>query len=208
MTKLYTYIMTVDSGLAPNPFGGWCTLAVCTPNHQPIAANKGDWIAGFSSKQSGHKFIYIMRITEIIHMNDYFRDERFDFKKPNMQGNWQQQCGDNMYYQDENHRWIQLDNPFHKDLKDQDTKKPLVYVSNDFCYLGKDRVSILDEFKYLVGGRGCRVNHPELLQEKFLDWVSCNFEFGQQGLPLNADFDTCKPCKNPSNLHQKNSCNT
>jgi hypothetical protein len=33
-TKLRSYIVRVDTGLAPNPFWGFCTLALCTPNHQ------------------------------------------------------------------------------------------------------------------------------------------------------------------------------
>jgi hypothetical protein len=69
MNKLYTYIVKIDSGLAPNPFGGWCTLAVCTPNHQGSAVKPGDWIAGFSPKEAGYQFIYAMRVDERIHMN-------------------------------------------------------------------------------------------------------------------------------------------
>ena len=30
------YIAVLDTGLAPNPFWGYCTLAVCTPNHMGI----------------------------------------------------------------------------------------------------------------------------------------------------------------------------
>ena len=28
MTTLCTYVLTSDTGLAPNPYWGWCTLAV------------------------------------------------------------------------------------------------------------------------------------------------------------------------------------
>ena len=31
--KICTYTMTSDTGFAPNPFYGYCTLAACTPNH-------------------------------------------------------------------------------------------------------------------------------------------------------------------------------
>ena len=40
--KLYSYIVVHDAGLAPNPFYGWCTLAVCTPNHMGVKVTKGD----------------------------------------------------------------------------------------------------------------------------------------------------------------------
>jgi hypothetical protein len=51
MSDLYSYIVRQDTGLAPNPFWGWCTLAVCTPNHQGSKAKRGDWVAGFLSKE-------------------------------------------------------------------------------------------------------------------------------------------------------------
>lgn len=47
--KLYSYIVKTDKGLAPNPFWGWCTLALCTPNHMGIKANQSDWIVGFTN---------------------------------------------------------------------------------------------------------------------------------------------------------------
>ena len=31
--KLLKYVMTSDKGLAPNPYFGVCSLALCTPNH-------------------------------------------------------------------------------------------------------------------------------------------------------------------------------
>ena len=68
MDDLYTYIMRHDSGLAPNPFWGWCTLAVCTPNHQGSRVQPGDWIAGFQDKAHGYKFVYAMEVSERIHI--------------------------------------------------------------------------------------------------------------------------------------------
>ena len=32
--KLLKYVMTSDKGLAPNPYFGVCSLALCTPNHR------------------------------------------------------------------------------------------------------------------------------------------------------------------------------
>jgi hypothetical protein len=64
MGQLYTYVVKNDTGLAPNPFLGWCTLAVCTPNHQGSKVEPGGWIAGFLDKQHGHKFLYAMEVSE------------------------------------------------------------------------------------------------------------------------------------------------
>ena len=30
-----------DTGFAPNPFWGYCTLAVCTPNHMGVQTSEG-----------------------------------------------------------------------------------------------------------------------------------------------------------------------
>ena len=56
--------MTDDTGLAPNPYYGWCTLAVCTPNHQGARLINGDWVAGFLTKERDYKFVYLFQIEE------------------------------------------------------------------------------------------------------------------------------------------------
>lgn len=50
--------MTFETGLAPNPFGRWCTLAVCTPNHCNAQLEIGDWIVGHSEINECNKLIY------------------------------------------------------------------------------------------------------------------------------------------------------
>ena len=37
MVKLYSYIVAVDSGFAPNPFHGFCTIATCKPRIRKTA---------------------------------------------------------------------------------------------------------------------------------------------------------------------------
>ncbi|WP_155628852.1 Nmad2 family putative nucleotide modification protein [Burkholderia stagnalis] len=53
--KLLKYVMTSDSGLAPNPYFGVCSLALCTPNHMNAKLKPGDWIVGHSCKATGHR---------------------------------------------------------------------------------------------------------------------------------------------------------
>lgn len=50
--KLYRYVMTYDTGLAPNPYHGYCTLALCKPQIRRTA-QVGDWIMGFGSVSAG-----------------------------------------------------------------------------------------------------------------------------------------------------------
>ena len=49
--KYFAYILAFDSGFAPNPFYGYCTLADCKPKIRK-QAQVGDWIIGLGSKKS------------------------------------------------------------------------------------------------------------------------------------------------------------
>jgi hypothetical protein len=48
---IYTYRLDHDLGLAPNPFGKFCTLTVCKPKIRNSKKLKlGDWVIGTGSK--------------------------------------------------------------------------------------------------------------------------------------------------------------
>lgn len=61
--RLYSYTITHDTGFAPNPFWGWCTLATCKPQIRRTA-QVGDWIAGLSPKATGNRLVYAMQVSE------------------------------------------------------------------------------------------------------------------------------------------------
>ncbi len=48
---IYSYVLRYDDGVAPNPFFGFCTLAVCKPVIRR-KAQVGDWIIGTGSKEN------------------------------------------------------------------------------------------------------------------------------------------------------------
>lgn len=185
MMTLCTYVLTKDTGLAPNPFWGSCTLAVCTPNRQGAKVGIGDWIAGFSPAADGNRLIYAMQLSERIHMNDYFRDPRYAVKKPNLRGTWEQRCGDNFYSQGPDGTWIQHRNRFHlgPEYLAKDTRNPFVYVSKTFWYFGAAAASVPPEFHRLIGARGIRVNHPTELVREFIDWLQSRHTAGVYGSP-------------------------
>ena len=60
--KICVYTLTADTGFAPNPFHGTCTLAACTPNHMGAKLVKGDWIAGFFTNAKTPCLVYAMRV--------------------------------------------------------------------------------------------------------------------------------------------------
>lgn len=183
--RLYTYVVREDTGLAPNPFWGICTLAVCTPNHQGSWVKCGDWVAGFLSKARGHRFLYAMEIDEVLGLDEYYRDMRFEAKKPDLRGSWKERCGDNFYSLGVDGEWIQHRNRFHLDeyLKKQDTKYARVFIGRRFWYLGRSAAELPVRFGPLVGGRGARVNHDPALVEEFCSWVASHFATGVHALP-------------------------
>src|ERR1700722_17582207 len=83
MPKLFSYVVDHDLGFAPNPFGGFCTLAKCkfgTKKRNIVEmAEEGDWVAGTGGadlKQSaGHgKLIYAMSVDKKMPLADYCRN--------------------------------------------------------------------------------------------------------------------------------------
>jgi hypothetical protein len=67
--KLFSHIVKDDLGVAPNPFHGYCTTALCTPSHMNLRLKDGDWLIGTSPKKDGHKLVYAMRILDRLCMN-------------------------------------------------------------------------------------------------------------------------------------------
>jgi hypothetical protein len=79
MAQLYSYVLRVDRGAAPNPFWGVCTLTICKPVIRRNA-EVGDWIIGTGAKntrlKSGIKdfvdsVVYAMKVTDIKILKDY-----------------------------------------------------------------------------------------------------------------------------------------
>lgn len=79
--SLFLYILTHDSGFAPNPFHGCCTLACCKPRIRALA-RPGDWLVGITPKGLGNRLAYAMEIAEVLTFAEYFADRRFALKKP------------------------------------------------------------------------------------------------------------------------------
>lgn len=193
-TSLCTYIMTNDSGLAPNPFWGYCTLAICTPNHMGVRPREGEfWIAGFSDKKSGNKLIYAMRVDEYVDFNSYYSDPRFSRKKPNVRGSWRQIVGDNMYYLDDSGVWRQHRTVFHteENQRKQDLKHPRVYVSNYFFYFGERAVSATGFRSLIPSSWGVRIFSEETVVVPFVEWLQHDFPSGVIGLPKNRRRHDC-----------------
>lgn len=185
MRRLYTYIVKHDAGLAPNPFWGWCTLAVCTPNYMGAKLAPGDWVAGFLGKDRGNRLLYAMEVSEILDMNDYFYDPRFQCKKPIRTKDWRVRAGDNFYSRNADGTWQQHWNPFHKSEKHfaKDTRYHRVYAGERFWYFGSDARQVEARFQPLIVKRGIKKNHPQELVRQFMAWIERRYEPGVHGEP-------------------------
>ena len=88
--KLLGYIVRYDRGLAPNPYFGVCSLALCTPNHER-ETRTGRLDLGACAAKRGNRLVYAMRITSVLDMNDYF--DQFPSKRPDPAGTFEQRRG-------------------------------------------------------------------------------------------------------------------
>ena len=144
---LHSYVVRYDSGFAPNPFYGYCTLATCKPRIR-AGAQVGDWIVGSGSKSAAAsqegRLVYAMRVEEALTWNQYSSDPRFRSKQPFRRGSRKQTCGDNIYFRKAaDTPWQQRDS-FHSradgsadpDHVQKDTSVDRVLVSQEFLYMG------------------------------------------------------------------------
>jgi hypothetical protein len=183
--RLCSYVVVHDNGFAPNPFGGLCTLAACTPNHQGVRLCPGDWILGNSSLATASRLIYAMRIRQVLDFDEYYRDPRFAAKKARP-GTWQERCGDNIYFRDPGGRWAQARAYFHTrpvDLK-KDTRHPRVFISNHFFYFGENAPSVPCRYLGLMRKRqGCCCSHDPATIQSFIGWLERTYHIGRHGNP-------------------------
>jgi hypothetical protein len=182
--KLHSYILVTDSGFAPNPFCGFCTLATCKPVIRR-SAKVGDWIVGTGSKDrvGQGKLVYAMRVDEVLSLEKYATDPRFEEKKPRA-GSPKTFCGDNIYFKNESGAWKQHPS-YHtaKDMK-RDLSGKNVLISETFYYFGGNAVDIPKEYKALVpSGRGHRNKHNLELVADFIHWLQANYSHGIHGKP-------------------------
>lgn len=195
--KLFSYVIARDYGFAPNPFFGWCTLATCKPNIRRVA-EIGDWIVGTGSagrKRTGF-LILAMRVTETMKFNEYWKDPRFQQKKPRMRGSIKQAFGDNIYQKNDKGCWVQLDShhsyadgvPNPHNIKN-DTQTDRILVSNDYSYWGGSGPKIPSKLRNwdrvdICAGRNHKSDFPKELVDEFIAWFRSMDASGYHGAPL------------------------
>ena len=197
--NLLSYIVRYDSGFAPNPFHGYCTLATCKPRIRQHA-KVNDWIIGTGSNAKGVRrggyLVYAMRVKEILSTRTYWDDPRFQDKKPNLYYNWVAASGDNIYELIAPGRWHQLssyhshENGSHReDHVKRDTSVEKILVSDDFVYFGGEGPQLPDqflgggEFEVICSHRNYRRVTEEAVISAFESWIRSLDVKGFQGKP-------------------------
>ena len=191
--RLCSHVVTADHGLAPNPFHGYCTSALCTPSHVNARLQKGDWLIGHSTRKDGNRLVYAMCISEVLTMDQYFHDSRFADKKPKPDGTLEEQCGDNFYYKYGLDRWRRLPSRFHnhaanfiKDVGKNFAGHP-VFVAEHFYYFGCRRIAIPEKFQRVIRNRQGIHYRSGPLADEFVTWLEANYKPGVLGKPRHME---------------------
>ncbi len=180
--SVYSYVVVNDSGFAPNPFHGFCTLACCKPVIRRTA-KVGDIVVGLSS--GCERIVYAMRVGEVLTFADYWNDARFVSKRPDMRSKKRiERRGDNIYRPtgDGELGFEQL----HSRHKPKDIKRDLsgnhVLVAEDFVYYGRSGPALTASLEFLRVGRGHRrTREPERVRA-VAHWLDAQTK-GRRGRP-------------------------
>ena len=176
--KLYSYVVDHDNGFAPNPYYGVCTLAHCKygkgdKKNVVELANVGDWVVGTggnSRKSAGNgKLLYAMRVDRKLTLQQYYKDPKFEKKKPKA-GSYQQRKGDNL-------------------VKYENMTKRFVLISKKYFYFGDKAPIIPKRFRLHPihplekKGPGFRSKFSDSFVNTFLGWLQRNHRAGILGIP-------------------------
>ncbi len=143
-TSVFVYTVAKDTGFAPNAFHGVCTLATCKPDVRK-AAKPGDVIIGKAGAPRGTTAVFVMEVNESMTFDEYWREPKFECKKPRRNGDPMYACGDNIYHRSPDGRWVQAPS-FHNcdDITHDTGKTDRVLVARNFTYFGAEGPDLPD----------------------------------------------------------------
>ena len=178
MVTLFSYCVAHDTGAAPNPFWGICTLVICKPAIRR-KAEIGDWIVGTGSINSpvedmGGKVVYVMKVTKKLTMEEYdtFTQQYLPEKVPDWSSrDPRRRLGDSIY--DFSCTPPRMRQGVHNEKHQQKDMSGLnALLSNHFWYFGDKACKLPDNLRQIVKqGPGHRSKSNEPYAEKFLKWL-------------------------------------
>jgi len=184
---LFSYVVETDSGFAPNPFGGICTLACCKPKIRQYACI-GDWIIGTTPSPDKGRLVYAMRVDRGLTFDLYWDYSEYECKKPSKDNG----CGDNIYKMGENASLTQVKNISHDEKHFiKDTSVNRVLISKRFYYFGTESPTIPNQFKSIIhkvqGHKRVKTTSKNYdVVTRFIEWLQENFKQGVNGKPAHV----------------------
>jgi len=150
----------------------------------------GDWVVAHSSKGTGQRLIYAMRLTQVLSMDAYF--VKFPDKQPDPNGNYENRCGDNLYYRNGEH-WARLPSAEHNTRADflKDRNRPVFIAegSENYWYFGAtspmaELDCFADRFPWLIkNGKGVTYEKDVARINAFENWLTSLSQCGLIGTP-------------------------
>jgi hypothetical protein len=163
--KLYSYVVRVDSGFAPNPQGKYCTLACCKPAIRR-KADEADWVIGTGPVRHNAqgKLVYAMEITKKMGFDKYFQSKRFKTRK------------DRVYYKGKDGKWKWKNNPYGHDSEESlnhDRSGRYVLISSNYYYFGNKAIEIPKRLREIIkkGPGHKRFYANDGIVRNFLKWL-------------------------------------
>ena len=155
-------------------------------------AQPGDWIIGIgpANKPTRGKLIYAMRVQEVLPLDEYFTDPRFQRKKPQVGAtDARRGVGDNVYHKVRG-QWAKLPGGTHThaNLK-KDVSGENALAGRHFYYFGRNAVALPENLKPLTqGGQGHRSWFPQTHIQMLAEWLAKSHQLGIHGEPDGLDF--------------------
>ena len=205
---LYSYIVAIDTGFAPNRFNGFCTLACCKPDIRRTA-QEGDYVLGIGPKGSGNRVVYTMRVEEVVEFDDYWHGKRFRIKRPDIVMGGQRGLGDNIYHRDSAGEWRQSPSQHSHErgeqdweLTRQDIRGEKVLIGDHFIYWGGDGPPLPEYLRDIIPRRAYRSRSNDIYIPDFVEWFEGHEERGRLGRPTDEVPSPCIKRK----LKRRNRC--
>ncbi|KAA4671636.1 hypothetical protein F3B42_14435 [Bacteroides ovatus] len=177
MGQIYSYVLRYDDGVAPNPYGGVCTLAICKPVIRK-KAQVGDWVIGTGSFELGlgDTLVYAMKITEVLSFKEYdiLCRSKLHIKIPQINSDdIIERRGDCIYDYSKGDSPIQRAGAHNMCDSERDLSGINVLLSTHFYYFGDSAIFLPTKFlNFRKKGRGHRIIKDQNLVDEFEEWIN------------------------------------
>lgn len=200
MARLFSYVIPVDDGAAPNPFWGVCTLTICKPQIRR-AAQIGDWVIGVGSKRAPQgdlsgTLVYAMRVTGKMTLEEYDEYCRAELRQKIPawhHRDWRRRLGDCIYDYSSGRRPRIRQGVHDSHNRKRDLGGRFALLSRDFYYFGDHPLALPRSLQAIAPPQqGHRSNANSKQMRPFLRWLARrelkrNGLFGSPQYPLFDD---------------------